>query len=622
MEYIGPHLKYRMLTRTFLLAWYTAMMTRIDNAGLQIKKGFHESHQKNDHTPVTDADLASHTILTKGWAQTAIVSEETFTPEQGHESLVTWVDPLDATQEYTEGLTQYVSVMACLTQDGQPKAGIVHFPFRNETWSVIDGEWLERPAMSFQPPDTVLVSRSHAGDVKKVLTGYEVDPAGGSGYKAAEVLKGNALAYVHTTKIKTWDICAADAMLRAANASFVEWTTGRPFNYTTNVHTNGLFASTIMSREWFRIAMTVRAPWAQLMIVMVAWVGIYLYPDGTLEKVTRKKNNPIAFAKCAGALLASYITWGIAQERIMTQDYDGQRFQWPAVLVFVNRLVASTFASYFVSQQTTPFFKFSVASFTNVVSSLCQYTALQYTVFPVVVVFKSLKMIPVLIVGRVFFKKKYNYKAYVLALALAAGVALCLFSRVKTYNDEFLMTGVVLLLGYVFFDAMTSQWQSHIFKTFSTPPLEMMYGINTCSVIFTGILIFLTGQLDASINFVMQHPTFLLHLAGLCLPAVIGQWFIFKTIEHHGAAAFAMVMTARQAFSLIASCIIFGHHFDWIAIVGFVVVIAVLFIKTRVSITSNSGYQKVPQTDPEKGLDAEAYDYELDDYELESDHED
>ena len=83
-----------------------------------------------------------------------------------------------------------------------------------------------------------------------------------------------------------------------------------------------------------------------------------------------------------------------------------------------------------------------------------------------------------------------------------------------------------------------------------------------------------------------------------------------------------MVMTSRQAFSLIASCVIFGHQFDWIAIAGFMVVMVVLFIKTRVSITSQSGYQKVPQTDPEKGIDAEAYDYELDDYELESDHED
>ena len=35
-----------MLTRTFLLTWYTAMMTRIDKASIEIKNGFHETHQK------------------------------------------------------------------------------------------------------------------------------------------------------------------------------------------------------------------------------------------------------------------------------------------------------------------------------------------------------------------------------------------------------------------------------------------------------------------------------------------------------------------------------------------------------------------------------------------------
>ena len=612
-----------MLTRTFLLTWYTAMMTRIDKASIEIKNGFHETHQKNDRSPVTDIDLKSHKILTEGWTQTAIVSEETFTPEQGHESLVTWVDPLDATQEYTEGLNQYVSVMACLTKDGQPRAGILHFPFRNETWAVVDDEWLERPAMTFQPPETILVSRSHAGDVQKDLSGYNVEPAGGSGYKSAEVLKGNALAYVHTTKIKTWDICAADAFLRAANGSFVEWQTGKPFNYTTNVHTNGLYASTSFTREWFRLSVLMRTKWVQLMIACLVWVGIYLYPDGPLEKLNKNKTKHFSFAKCAAGLLMSYIIWGIAQERIMTLNYDGEKFIWPTVLVFVNRLIASTFADYFVHKHTTPLFQFSVASFTNIISSLCQYTALQYTIFPIVVIFKSLKIIPVILVGTFGFKKKYSFKAYAIALGIALGVGICLFSKYKTLDGTFSLFGIYLLIGYVIADAFTSHWQSYLYKKYSTPSMEMMYGVNTCSVVFTGILVFITGQLDAAITFSIKHPIFILHLAGLCLPAVIGQWFIFKTIESHGAVSFSMIMTSRQAFSLISSVIIFNHEFNIYMIIGSVIVFASLFYKSRNYIENKQGYVKIPQKDTEK-MDEEAYGFEINDYELESDsdHED
>ena len=582
-----------MLTRTFLLTWYTAMMTRIDKAGHVIQQGYYDSHLKGDNSPVTDADLKSHQILTEDWTQTAIVSEETYTPDQGKSKLVTWIDPLDATQEYTEGLTQYVSVMACLTDNGQPKAAILHFPFRNETWAVIGNEWLERPAMEFSPPQNIIVSRSHAGEVEQVLDGFALTRAGGSGYKSAEVMKGNNLAYVHTTTIKTWDICAPDALLRATNGTFVEWTTGKPFNYTTNKHTNGLFASTTTTRNWFRMTLILKKPVIRLVIALVVWLAIYLYPQNKLEKPTKTDSRKLSFVLCAIGLVCAFVVWGIAQERIMSIEYEGQRFEHPAVIIFISRLAAATLSEYFVKKQSTPLFKFSVASFTNVISSLCQYTALQYTIFPIVVIFKSLKVIPVLLVGKFLFKKKYKPIAYGLGLCLSIGVAICLFSRFNEYSNTLSVFGLMLLSGYVFADALTSQWQAYLYKEYETPPFEMMWGVNTCSLFFTGIYTLITGEIDATIEFGIQHPSFVVHVACLCIPAVMGQIFIFKTIQSHGAASFAMIMTARQAISLIASCIIFGHKFDTIGILGFVIVIGTLFIKSRVTLEVRDEYEKV-----------------------------
>ncbi len=73
---------------------------------------------------------------------------------------------------------------------------------------------------------SVVVSRSHTGKGADVVTerlpGKTPVFAGGSGYKALRVLKGEADAYVHVTKIKSWDVCAADAVVHAAGGRFTD----------------------------------------------------------------------------------------------------------------------------------------------------------------------------------------------------------------------------------------------------------------------------------------------------------------------------------------------------------------------------------------------------------------
>jgi len=588
-----------MLTRSFLLTWYISMMSRIEQSSIEIRKHFNTIHVKDDNTLVTDVDLKSHHILTDKWTQTPIISEETYSPEQASNSILTWVDPLDATKEYTEGLTEFVSVMACLTENGRPKAGILHFPFRNETWAVINDEWIERPALSMPNTETIIVSRSHAGNIQKQLTGYNIRTAGGSGYKMAEVLKGNALAYIHATTIKTWDICALDILTTASGGTMVEWQTGRAFNFTTNKHTRGLFLSKMFTKQWFNISLALRKPHIQSLIVLALWYAIYLYPDNINTNRKHAKSSYVSFFKCAALLISSYVIWAIAKERIITVSYDGKYFQWPGVLILLNRLSSCMFAQYYNKSQTTPLFQFSVASFTNIISSFCQYGALKYAIFPIVVVFKSLKIIPVILVGSFFFQKRYNIKAYLLAVIISIGIGLCLFPRYKSFANEQSLYGILLLLGYIFADAITSQWQSHLFQKYKTPPIEMMYGVNLCSLVFIGTLTFISGQLNASIYFCTEHPLILLHLAFLCLPSIVGQWFIYKTIEHHGAVAFSMVMSSRQVMTIVLSGIIFKHTFLNLEIAGFIVVFIALFIKTHVSIEDKNEYRPIPQDESE-----------------------
>lgn len=150
----------------------------------------------------------------------------------GTQDVTVWIDPLDATREYSQDLTQYVTLMACVVVDGEPVAGVIHKPFESRTeWA-----WVGH-AHSFQlktgPPEAagktrITVSMSHAGSVREeatVLGASEDDiiPAAGAGYKVMELLDGVADVYLHKTKIKKWDVCAGNALLNSIGGSMTGW---------------------------------------------------------------------------------------------------------------------------------------------------------------------------------------------------------------------------------------------------------------------------------------------------------------------------------------------------------------------------------------------------------------
>jgi len=152
------------------------------------------------------------------------------------EDVTIWVDPLDATKEFTERLLNYVTTMVCVAVKGKPVIGVIHKPFKqagdplrtvfgwNGVGANIQDKTIGREA---EIENTIIVSRSHKGDVEEAVKAQLgessfVIGAGGAGYKAEELFgypsdndaKRTPAAYVHTTLIKKWDICAGDAILR------------------------------------------------------------------------------------------------------------------------------------------------------------------------------------------------------------------------------------------------------------------------------------------------------------------------------------------------------------------------------------------------------------------------
>uniref|UniRef100_A0A8C0Y3U3 inositol-phosphate phosphatase n=1 Tax=Cyprinus carpio carpio TaxID=630221 RepID=A0A8C0Y3U3_CYPCA len=172
------------------------------------------------------------------------------------ERITVWIDPLDATQEYTENLQKYVTTMVCVAVDGDPVIGVIHKPFTGYTaWGFVGEGSNVVPRASYNTNfPKVIVSRSHSGKVKSFVqvafgNNTEIIPAGGAGYKVLALLdptdeeQDTADIYIHVTYIKKWDICAGDAILRSLGGQMTTLK-GEQIDYSgTEGNKGGLLAS-------------------------------------------------------------------------------------------------------------------------------------------------------------------------------------------------------------------------------------------------------------------------------------------------------------------------------------------------------------------------------------------
>lgn len=85
---------------------------------------------------------------------------------------------------------------------------------------------------------------------------------------------------------------------------------------------------------------------------------------------------------CSLGLVIIFTIWGIVQERILSQTYDGEFFEDSYGLVFMNRLGGLILSWYLMYQFSVPWcqmalWEYSFPSVANILSSWCQYEALR-----------------------------------------------------------------------------------------------------------------------------------------------------------------------------------------------------------------------------------------------------
>eukprot|EP00438_Fugacium_kawagutii_P017779 Skav205862 [mRNA] locus=scaffold766:150885:151889:+ [translate_table: standard] len=303
----------------------------------------------------------------------------------------------------------------------------------------------------------------------------------------------------------------------------------------------------------------------------------------------------------ATGIIGALWVYGLLQERIMSQPYGGEMFPDSVFLVFCNRFFAIWFGLLMVNVKgeewklKAPVWRYMVVSLSNVFASTCQYEALKYVSFPVQMLGKSFKMMPVMLWGILISSKQYKLKEWAVALAVTWGVTMFLLTgpieSPSGENDDTTSNsfkGLLLLLLFLALDGITSPMQEKLFKEYGLSKYNQMLWVNLCSATVSMITLLSTGSLFSAIKFSGRHPSLLGDAVTLSIAQVSSQWFILSQVKEFGAVVFAATMNVRQLFSIITSYVKYGHYITGLQIVSLCLVFAALFFKSYDGLTARA----------------------------------
>jgi len=320
--------------------------------------------------------------------------------------------------------------------------------------------------------------------------------------------------------------------------------------------------------------------------------GVELQAAGSMKKADFFTSEAMTLILGGGGIIVFLGLYGFQQERLMSYPYDGELFQDTVFLVLNNRLMAVTFACFMIKRTGETWvngpqlWKYFAISVSNVIATTCQYEALKYVSFPVQMLGKSAKIVPVMVWGMAISGKSYSMQDWMISFGVTGGCMMFLLageissSRAAQGDSVY---GLVLLLGYLGADGFTSMFQEKLFGDYKTSKYNQMLYINGCSALMSIVWLLPTGQLTNAIAFSGRHPSFLVDACVLSFSATSGQYCIYTVIKQFGAVVFAACMNVRQVTNITISLLYYGHTISIGQFMGLMLVFAFLFYKVKLA---------------------------------------
>jgi len=287
-----------------------------------------------------------------------------------------------------------------------------------------------------------------------------------------------------------------------------------------------------------------------------------------------EKPGMLALLMCFFGIMGSFILYGIVMEYATSE---GRKLHELSLIFITSALYSVTayIGRYVRAEQptTVPREKLLILALTSMGSTFTSVRSLRYVIYPIQVLAKSCKPVPVMLMGALM-GKTYHWKKYLNVTVIVIGVALFMQSPDKHKGGgETQLVGVILLFISLCFDGGTGAYEDKLMSKEHVGPFDLMFNIQFGKALVAALLLVIFGQINYFFDTVKDTGVILIVLG---LTGAFGQVFIFVTISKFGALTCAIIGLARKIVTLVVSIVIYGHTVTYVQAFGLVLAISAM----------------------------------------------
>ncbi|KAJ2944213.1 hypothetical protein O0L34_g18191 [Tuta absoluta] len=189
--------------------------------------------------------------------------------------------------------------------------------------------------------------------------------------------------------------------------------------------------------------------------------------------------------------------------------------------------------------------------------------ALSYLNYPTQLIFKSCKLIPVMIGSIIILGKRYGFIDYMAAIVMCIGLTMFTLADSQT-SPNFDVVGVIVISLALLCDAIIGNVQEKAMKQYHATNNEVVFYSYAIASMYLTFILAGTGTLVDGFVYCSKSPlTMYSRILMLSITSYMGLQAVLTLVRISGATVAVTVTTMRKALSICVSFLLFAKPFTF-----------------------------------------------------------